>query len=49
MALPLREMRINPEETSDVEVSFIALVPNPAIEINFMTFGDQRMQFKVDA
>lgn len=42
-------MRINPEETSDVEVSFIALVPNPAIEINFMTFGDQRMQFKVDA
>lgn len=39
MALPIFEMIINPDETSDVEVSFIALVDKPAIERNFLAFN----------
>lgn len=39
MSLPIYEMMINPEEGSDVEVSFVALVDKPAIERNFMTFN----------
>lgn len=42
-------MMINPEETSDVEVSFVALVDKPAIERNFMTFKSQTLNFAVDA
>lgn len=40
MSLPTYEMVINPEESSDVEVSFVALVDKPAIERNFMAFKD---------
>ena len=49
MALPIYEMMINPEETSDVEVSFVALVDKPAIERNFMMFKSQTLNFAVDA
>lgn len=49
MPLPIYEMMINPEETSDVEVSFVALVDKPAIERNFMTFKSQTLNFAVDA
>lgn len=48
MPLPIYEMMINPEETSDVEVSFVALVDKPAIERNFMTFKSQILNFAVD-
>lgn len=48
MDLPVFEMVINPEEGSDVEVSFVALVDKPAIERNFLTFKDQRLSFAVD-
>lgn len=48
MTLPVFEMMINPDETSDVEVSFVALVPKPAIERNFMTFKSQVLNFAVD-
>lgn len=48
MALPIYEMKINPEETSDVEVSFVALVDKPAIEINFLTFNSQQLYFTAD-
>jgi hypothetical protein len=48
MALPVYEMVINPEETSEVEVSFVALVDKPAIEKNFMAFKDQRLSFAVN-
>lgn len=48
MALPVYEMIINPEETSEVEVSFVALVDKPAIEKNFMAFKDQKLDFAVN-
>lgn len=48
MALPVYEMMINPDEGSDVEVSFVALVDKPAIEINFLTFKTQQLYFAVD-
>lgn len=48
MDLPVYEMIINPEETSDVEVSFVALVDKPAIERNFMAFKDSRLNFAVN-
>ena len=48
MDLPVYEMVINPEETSDVEVSFVALVDKPAIERNFMAFKDARLNFAVN-
>lgn len=48
MPLPLFEMMISPDEGSDVEVSFVALVPKPAIERNFMTFKSQTLNFAVD-
>lgn len=48
MALPVYEMKINPDEGSDVEVSFVALVDKPAIERNFMTFNNQQLYFKAD-
>lgn len=48
MALPVYEMIINPEETSEVEVSFVALVDKPAIEKNFMAFKDQRLTFALN-
>ena len=41
MKLPVYEMVINPEEESDVEVSFVALVDKPAIEKNFLAFKDE--------
>lgn len=48
MDLPVYEMVINPEETSDVEVSFVALVDKPAIERNFMAFKDSRLNFAIN-
>lgn len=48
MALPVYEMIINPDETSDVEVSFVALVDKPAIERNFLAFNSQQLYFKTD-
>lgn len=42
-------MVINPDETSDVEVSFVALVDRPAIEKNFLTFGSHKLDFALDA
>lgn len=39
--IPTFEMVINPDETSDVEVSFVALVDKPAIERNFLAFNKQ--------
>lgn len=36
MDLPVYELVISNEETSDVEVSFVALVDKPAIERNFL-------------
>jgi hypothetical protein len=46
--LPTFEMVINPDETSDVEVSFVALVDKPAIEKNFLAFKDAELHFAVD-
>lgn len=48
MDLPVFEMVINNEETSDVEVSFVALVDKPAIERNFMAFKDQKLDFAIN-
>jgi len=48
MDLPVFEMVINPEETSDVEVAAVAFVDKPAIEKNFLAFKDQRIQFAVN-
>lgn len=48
MVLPCFEMVINPDETSDVEVSFVALVPKPAIERNFLAFNSHQLHFKTD-
>lgn len=48
MALPTYEMVINPEENSEVEVSFVALVDKPAIEKNFLAFKDQTLQFAIN-
>ena len=48
MDLPLYEMVINPEETSEVEVSFVALVDKPAIERNFLAFKDNKLHFALD-
>lgn len=48
MDLPVYEMVINPDEASDVEVSFVALVDKPAIERNFMAFNSQRLDFAVN-
>lgn len=48
MALPVYEMVINPEEQSEVEVSFVALVDKPAIEKNFLMFKDQKLTFAIN-
>ncbi|MBL0233145.1 MAG: hypothetical protein IPQ08_05730 [Chitinophagaceae bacterium] len=46
--LPTFELIINPDETSDVEVSFVALVDKPAIEKNFLAFNSKELHFAVD-
>ncbi len=48
MALPVYEMVINPEENSEVEVSFVALVDKPAIEKNFMAFNSHKLDFAIN-
>jgi hypothetical protein len=48
MELPVYEMRINPDEASDVEVSFVALVDKPAIERNFMMFNSHALNFTIN-
>ena len=47
MALPVYEMVINPDESSEVEVSFVALVDKPAIEKNFLAFN-KALQFAIN-
>jgi len=47
MALPVYEMVINPDESSEVEVSFVALVDKPAIEKNFLAFNKD-LQFAIN-
>lgn len=37
--LPIFKMRINKDDTSNQEVDYIALVDNPAIEVNWMAFN----------
>lgn len=49
MALPVFEMVINPDESSDIEVMAVALVDKPAIERNFMAFASQQLYFKFDS
>jgi len=46
--LPTYEMIIEPNENSDVEVSFMALVDKPAIEKNFLAFKSHSLEFKAD-
>lgn len=46
--LPLFQMVIDESVTSDIGVSFVALVPKPAIEKNFMAFNDQQLKFTTD-
>lgn len=49
--LPIYEMVIDESPESDVEVSFVALVPKPAIEKNFMAFSafkEIKMDFAAD-
>lgn len=48
MPLPIFEMVINPDETSEVEVSYVALVDKPAIEKNFLAFKNHQLNFSVD-
>lgn len=48
MTLPVYELVISNDETSDVEVSFVALVDKPAIEKNFMRFSDQSFRFAIN-
>lgn len=45
--LPVYEMVINPDPASDVEVSYVAFVDKPAIEKNFLTFKNQKIQFDI--
>lgn len=46
--LPIYEMIINPEENSEIEVSFVALVEKPAIERNFLAFDTNRVNFSIN-
>lgn len=48
MNLPVFEMVINPDESSEVEVAAVAFVDAPAIEKNFFAFRDQRLSFAVN-
>jgi len=45
--LPVFKMKINPADTSQQEISYIALVDVPAIEINWMAF-DKHYKFIAD-
>ncbi len=42
MELPLYEMRISDDPNSDLEVKFVALVDNPAIQKHFLAFKEQK-------
>jgi hypothetical protein len=47
--LPVYKMQISKDEKSDLEVSYVALVTDPAIERDFMAFAEQRsMKFEAD-
>lgn len=48
MNLPVVELVINPDETAESEVSFVALVDKPAIERNFLAFKDNKLLFAVN-
>jgi len=41
MGLPIYELLINENESSDLEVDYVALVDKPAIERDFMAFKDE--------
>jgi hypothetical protein len=45
--LPIYKLTINDSDTSESEVNFIALVDEPAIERNFLTFSN-KLQFTTD-
>jgi hypothetical protein len=45
MALPLYKLQIDPQADSDLEVNYVALVDQPAIEKDFMAFKDHKMFF----
>lgn len=48
MDLPVYEMVISNEETSDIEVAAVALVDKPAIEKNFLAFKNNRLEFAIN-
>lgn len=45
MEYPLFELLISEEESSNLEVSYVALVDSPAIEKNFLRFNEQKQVF----
>lgn len=47
MEYPLFELQISEEEDSELEVNYIALVADPAIEKNFMAFSEQKQNFAI--
>lgn len=46
--LPVYEMVIDENPSSDIEVAAIAFVDKPAIEKNFMAFANLKLDFKLD-
>lgn len=46
--LPCYEMIIEESTTSEIGVSFVALVDRPAIEKNFMAFNSLKIEFSKD-
>lgn len=46
MDFPIYELQINEEQKDDAEVSFVALVDNPAIKRNFLAFKEN-LKFQV--
>lgn len=46
--LPVFELVIDPSQSSDIEVSYVALVDKPAIERNFLAFNSVKLDFVVN-
>jgi hypothetical protein len=49
MGLPLYRSSISENDNDEVEVDFIALVKNPAIEKNFLAFDNNRQSFAIES
>jgi len=49
MDYPLFELQISDEEDSALEVNYVALVNQPAIEKNFLAFNEHRHEFSIDS